>query len=102
MTLADFTSFLEQRLRLEHEPFELRDLLEYAADVWPAVRAEGAPDLGLRALECLKRCRVLRKLREGSGQLHVHFFERDGGPRVCRSCRSPRGHRPCPAIGARN
>jgi hypothetical protein len=79
MTLADFTAFLEQRLQLDHEPFEQRDVIDYAEEVWPAVRAEDPPDLELRALECLKRCRVLRKLREGTGPLYVHFFERDEG-----------------------
>jgi hypothetical protein len=81
MDLQAFTAFLEQRLQLDHEPFDQRDVIDYAEEVWPLVAAEDAPDLGRRAAECRKRCRVLAKFRAaaaGGRAPYVHFLERDG------------------------
>jgi hypothetical protein len=81
MTLPEFTAFLEQRLRLDREPFDLPDVQEYATDVWPAVAADEAPDLDDRAAECRKRCRVLAAFREATAEgrgVYVHLYPRDG------------------------
>jgi hypothetical protein len=82
MTLPEFVSFLEQRLRLDREPFELRDVQDYAADVWPAAAADDVAGLELRTAACRKRCRVLAKLRQATAEgrpVYGHFLDREKG-----------------------
>jgi hypothetical protein len=80
--LASFTAALEQDLRSRGQPFEQRDVIDFAANVWTQARLEDPPDMARWGQECAVRCRVLARLREATAegrQLYVHFLGRDGG-----------------------
>jgi hypothetical protein len=83
MSPSGFVRALEAELRQRRVPFELRDLLEYAADVWTMARDN--PDVATWAADFLKTRRIVERMREagrGAGEegapLYVHEFPREG------------------------
>ena len=56
MTLEDFTTSLEQELRLRGVRFDRADLLDFAADVWPL--AQDDPDVARWAQAFIDRGEV--------------------------------------------
>jgi hypothetical protein len=54
MSRDNFTAALDQELRLRGVPFDLAELLAFAADVWPL--ADDAADVGRWAGAFLEAC----------------------------------------------
>jgi hypothetical protein len=72
---------VEADLQLRHVPFERRDLIAFAEDVWPLVLAEDGSDQAHWAPEFLKRQRVRAKFRDAAAEgraLYVPPSPREG------------------------
>jgi hypothetical protein len=77
MTPSSFVRALEAELRLRGVAFELRELLNYAADVWSM--AQHNPDPALWASAFVKDRAIVERMRAAGGPVYVHMREREEG-----------------------